>query len=77
MNIEAKISEGAYFDFVDPSSGILMKSENSNITYQELQGVQTFLPEFPIVQLGMCQAIRHPLFGLDCYPATMFTNIER
>ena len=54
-----------------------MNSANANVTYQELSGVQAFLPEFTVVQLGMCQAVRHPRYGLDCYPATIFTSISK
>ena len=45
-----------YFDYVDPSSGLLMLSSNHNITYCEATGVECFLRDkgFKVVSLGGC-----------------------
>eukprot|EP00347_Sterkiella_histriomuscorum_P019494 403341414 len=65
-----------FFDYVDPSSGILMNSDNPNIVYYELLGIEHFLKDYPIKQIGMCRIIDHPKYGLDAYPATIFTNAQ-
>ena len=25
----------------------------------------------------MCRVVEHPVFGLDCYPATIFTDADK
>ena len=42
-SIDQKIQSSTFFDYVDPSSGLLMKSQNSNVVYNELQGATHFL----------------------------------
>ena len=74
------IDPDAFFDFVDPSSGVLMNSDNQTLTYTESYAIETFLcggeGGFQTLQLGMCRVIRHPVFGLNVYPATVFTTLE-
>ena len=58
-----------------------MVSTNSHV-FSEVELVETFLKSsraggFRVVQLGMCQGIRHPRFGLDVYPASIFTTATR
>ena len=40
---DVKLPEDVYFDYVDPSSGILMNSDNQNVVYNELTGATNFL----------------------------------
>ena len=74
------IDPDAFFNFVDPSSGVLMNSDNQTLTYTESYAIETFLcggeDGFQTLQLGMCRVIRHPVFGLNVYPATVFTTLE-
>ena len=51
-----------------------MNQDNPNSVYYETLGIDHFLKHFKTVQVGMCRVVDHPIFGLDCYPATMFTN---
>ena len=66
-------SRGYYCDFVDPSSGILMKSENANAFYPEMSGIEHFL-RFKSMSNGQCVLLVHPLLGRACYPASLFTT---
>lgn len=59
---------------MDPSTGLLMLSDNANGVYYESLGIDHFLKGYKSVQIGMCRVVDHPVFGLDCYPATIFTN---
>ena len=44
--IESELENtNVYFDYVDPSSGLLMRSSNYNVTYCEATGVQSFLKD--------------------------------
>ena len=51
-----------------------MNQDNPNAVYYETLGIDHFLKHYKTVQIGMCRVVDHPKFGLDCYPATMFTN---
>ena len=45
--------------------------------YSEVEGVETLLTGvngFRVVQLGLCRGIQHPTFGIDVYPASIFTT---
>lgn len=37
------LPQGVFFDYVDPSSGLLMNGDNQNIIYNELTGATNFL----------------------------------
>lgn len=54
-----------------------MKSENPNAVYYESLGIDHFLKHMKTVQVGMCRVVDHPVYGLDAYPATLFTNADR
>ena len=64
------------YDWVDPSTGLMMKGDNYNAVYQEQIGVDHYLKGYKSVQVGMCRLIDHPKFGLGCYPASIFTSVE-
>ena len=51
-----------------------MNSENRNAMYFEMLGIEHYLKQYKTVQIGMCRVVDHPRFGLDAYPATIFTN---
>ena len=74
--IRERLDGKFFFDFVDPCTGLLMQSNNHNVVYAEITGVQAFMTEtgFKTTMLGGCQCICHPVYGVDCYPASMFTN---
>ncbi|CDW81123.1 UNKNOWN [Stylonychia lemnae] len=68
--------EQVIFDYVDPSSGVLMNQDNRNQLYYEMLGIDHFLKDYKQVQIGMCKVVDHPIYGLDAYPATIFTNAD-
>jgi hypothetical protein len=51
-----------------------MLSDNANGVYYETLGIDHFLKSYKTVQIGMCRVVDHPIYGLDCYPATIFTD---
>ena len=54
-----------------------MNSDNANSVYYETLGIDHFLKHYKTVQVGMCRVVDHPEYGLDAYPATIFTNADR
>ena len=54
-----------------------MTSENPNVIYYEHLGIEHFLKHFKSIQVGMCRLVDHPVFGIDSYPATIFTNAPK
>ena len=51
-----------------------MNCENHNTVYYEVTGIEHFLKDYGSKQIGMCRVIDHPRYGLEAYPATIFTN---
>ena len=51
-----------------------MNSSNLNSVYYEITGIEHFLKSYRTKQIGMCRVVDHPHYGIDCYPATLFTN---
>ena len=54
-----------------------MNSDNPNAVYYETLGIDHFLKHYKSVQVGMCRIVDHPYYGLDAYPATIFTNADK
>ena len=54
-----------------------MNSENANAMYFETLGIDHFLKQYKSMQIGICRVVDHPVFGLDAYPATIFTNAPK
>ena len=73
--IAAEQEPETMLDWVDPSTGLMMKGDNYNAVYQEQIGVDYYLKSYKSVQVGMCRLVDHPKFGLGCYPASIFTSI--
>jgi len=61
QDLDQQRSCDCFFDYVDPSSGLLMNSNNMNVVYSEILGVETFLQGkrfgFKTVQMGLCRGI--------------------
>ena len=81
--IQNEISDSVFFDYVDPSSGLLMISNNQNHIYNEITGATSLLigsnEGYEIKQVGMCMTLSHKENGIDIYPASMFfgKNIDK
>lgn len=69
-------SSTAVYDWVDPSTGLMMRGTNYNAVYSEQLGIDHFLKGYKSVQVGMCRMTDHPVYGLQCYPASIFTSVE-
>lgn len=65
--------EGHWADFIDPCSGLPMKTPDSNQSYSEVAGFEHFL-SFQTQNAGCCKVLLHPRWGSACYPATIFTT---
>lgn len=60
-------------DYVDPCSGYPALSERGGTTYSEVDGMQMLL-RYTLTQVGQCSVLRHPEWGTNVYPASVFTN---
>ena len=54
-----------------------MNSSNANAVYYETLGIEHFLKGYRTVQVGLCRVVDHPKFGLEAYPATIFTDAPK
>ena len=72
--LQEAIGDKYIFDYVDPASGLLMRSDNHNHCYFEKAGIDHFLKHYKSVQIGMCRVVDHPEFGINSSPATIFTD---
>jgi hypothetical protein len=53
-----------------------MNSDNHNAVYYERLGIDHFLKHYKAEQIGICQVTDHPLYGINSYPATIFTSAD-
>ena len=53
-----------------------MNSSNVNNAYYEITGIEHFLKDYETKQIGICRVAEHPQYGIDSYPASMFTNAD-
>ncbi len=65
--------EDYWADFIDPCSGLPMKTPDSNRPYSEVAGFEHFR-RFQTQNAGCCKVLLHPRWGSACYPATIFTT---
>ena len=53
-----------------------MKSDNVNRVYYEIVGIEHFRKDIITKLIGICRVADHPYYGINCYPATIFTNAK-
>lgn len=64
---------GYFVDYIDPCSGLPMRTPNTTCVYSEVDGMENLL-RYRSLSAGMCKILLHPEWGAAVYPATMFTN---
>mmetsp|Transcript_12038 Transcript_12038/g.13185 ORF Transcript_12038/g.13185 Transcript_12038/m.13185 type:complete len:113 (+) Transcript_12038:347-685(+) len=61
-----------FFDYIDPPSGLPRHSQSSSI-YDEISATEVLL-RYSFQKVNGCRVLSHPEWGINCYPAAMFTN---
>ena len=69
-----ELKTDGFLDWVDPSSGVLMRGDNSNYVYPE--GLSMEALGFPSVMVRGCRVFSHPDLGEKFYPATVFSDFK-
>jgi hypothetical protein len=59
------------FDGVEPSTGLPYITTGTSSVYSEVEGGGTLL-RYAREQSGACCLLKHPKYGLSCYPSTFF-----
>ena len=67
--------EGFWCDYIDPSSGLPMKTE-TNQCFSDIDACSRLL-KLGYVQCGGCVVMEHPIYGFCFYPSTFFTVAPR
>ncbi len=65
-----------WVEAIDPCSGYPMFGQRGSGVYGEVEWCQTLL-KYPSEQVGNCRVLRHPQWGTNMYPATLFSNAPR
>ena len=60
-------------DYVDPCSGLPMRTKSCQRVYGEVDACETLLG-YDCANVGCCKILSHPKWGSHVYPATIFTT---
>lgn len=63
---------GKWCDFIDPSSGLLVKTDSCSV-FSDVE-ICSRLLKIEHTSYGGCMMIKHPKFGFSLYPGSFFTN---
>lgn len=66
-------AHGYWADVADPSSGYPVFTQRGSAAYSDVDGAQR-LRAWDTVQAGGCYLLSHQRWGVNVYPATLFTN---
>ena len=66
-------SKGFFTDYIDPCSGLPMRTRNATCVYSEVDGMELLL-RYRSLNAGMCKILVHPSWGTSFYPASMFSK---
>jgi hypothetical protein len=67
---------GFWADFIDPCSGLPMRTENCNKVYSEVDGMECCLG-YKSYNAGFCKILIHPKWQSAVYPASIFVCAPR
>lgn len=67
--------EGSWVDYIDPSTGLPMKSTQGPGVWNDVDMIQRMM-KMPVVAVGGCQLLLHPTYGAKCYPGVILTTAE-
>lgn len=66
---------GEFCDYIDPTSGYPMVSEPAGI-YSEIDACQRLI-RLPLISVGGCYMLSHPVYGTRLYPASFITTASQ
>lgn len=66
-------AQGFWADITDPASGYPVFTQRGSAAFSEVDGAQR-LHAWDTVQAGGCFMLSHPRWGVNVYPASLFTN---
>ena len=70
---EALAARGWWADFVDPCSGLAVRTPFANTPYPEVDAFEAVL-RWRTSSAGGCRVLLHPSWGAAVYPATLFAR---
>ena len=66
-------ARGFWGDYVDPCSGLAVRTPNSRVPYPEVDAFETLL-KWRTSVAGCCKVLAHPRWGTSVYLATLFAK---
>jgi hypothetical protein len=72
--IQVKLA-GNWVDYFDPSTGLPMLSPQGSSIWNDVDMIQRML-KLPVVAVGGCQLLVHPIYGSNCYPGVILTTAD-
>ena len=70
---ERLAARGCWGDYVDPCSGLAVRTPHSRIAYPEVDAFETLL-RWRTAVAGCCKVLSHPTWGTSVYLATLFAK---
>ncbi len=70
---DALAARGFWADYVDPCSGLAVRTPHSRIAYPEVDAFETLL-RWRTSVAGCCKVLAHPTWGTSVYLATLFAR---
>jgi hypothetical protein len=70
---DALAARGYWGDYVDPCSGLAVRTPHSRIAYPEVDAFETLL-KWRTSLAGCCKVLAHPTWGTSVYLATLFAR---
>ena len=70
---ERLAARGCWGDYVDPCSGLAVRTPHSRIAYPEVDAFETLL-RWRTAVAGCCKVLSHPAWGTSVYLATLFAK---
>jgi len=66
---------GHWVEYFDPSTGLPMLSPQGCSVWNDVDMIQRML-KLPVVAVGGCQLLTHPIYGSHCYPGVLLTTAD-
>ena len=70
---DALAARGSWGDYVDPCSGLAVRTPHSRVPYPEVDAFETLL-RWRTGVAGCCRVLSHPSWGTHAYLATLFAR---
>lgn len=72
-HLSRSLGERYWVDYTDPVTGYPARSESGGMTFSDVDACEQLLP-YKIDTSLQCRVLSHPRWGIDVYPATIFSN---